>query len=180
MGYAVELYFNPELETALRHLRQRLAEAGVSSALDGLGDRPHVSLAVLHDLDVEACSATLDQFARATPTFPVSLASVGVFPSSEGVLFLAPVMTETLWQVHRDFHSRLAGIKARPSDLYRPDHWVAHSTLAINVPMAQMGRAVETSLSHFRPLTGVFTEVGLIEFRPVKTLAAFKLDAETA
>ena len=111
---------------------------------------------------------------------PVSLASVGVFPSSEGVLFLAPVMTETLWQVHRDFHSRLAGIKARPSDLYRPDHWVAHSTLAINVPMAQMGRAVETSLSHFRPLTGVFTEVGLIEFRPVKTLAAFKLDAETA
>ena len=180
MGYAVELYFNPELEAALRQLRQRLSEAGVSSALDELGDRPHVSLAVLHDVDVEACSAMLDQFARATPAFPVSLASIGVFPSSEGVVFLAPVMTETLWQVHRDCHSRLAGIKARPSDLYLHNRWVAHSTQAIHVPAAEMGRAVETYLAHFRPLTGVLTEVGLIEFRPVKTLAVFRLGPASA
>ena len=179
MGYAVELYFNPELEAASRELRQRLAEAGVTSALDGLGDRPHVSLAVLHDLDMAAGVALLGEFARATPAFPVSLASVGVFPSSEGVVFLAPVMTDRLWQAHHDFHRRLARVTARPSDLYRPDRWVAHSTLAINVPAAQMGLAVATCLAHFKPLAGVFTEVGLIEFRPVKTLAVLKLGVQT-
>ncbi len=179
MGYAVELYFNPEVETAALNLRRRLADAGVASALGELGDRPHVSLAVLHDLDVAAGVALLEQFARATPPFPVSLASVGVFPTSEGVLFLAPVMTERLWQVHHDFHRRLAGVKARPSDLYLPDRWVAHSTLGYNVPVSQMGLAVATCLAHFRPLTGTFIEVGLIEFRPVQTLAVFKLLGET-
>ena len=180
MGYAVELYFDPALEAASRELRRRLTDAGVASALDGLGDRPHVSLAVLHDVDVAAAVALLDEFARATPPFPVSLASLGVFPSGEGVVFLGPVMTETLWGVHRDFHRRLAGLRARPSDLYRPDRWVAHSTLAINVPAAQMGLAVATGLAHFKPLTGVFTEVGLIEFRPVKTLALFRLGGQRA
>ena len=49
----------------------------------------HISLVVCDGLDVEQFRPVLAQVAAETPRLPCILASVGVFPTDEGVLFLA-------------------------------------------------------------------------------------------
>ncbi len=178
MGFAVELYFNPELEAALRRLRERLTRAGVTPTLDALGDRPHVSLAVFDDVDVARLTPELAAFAAQTPAFPVAFASVGAFPTAEGVVFLAPVMTETLMQVHRDFHRRLAALGIPCNPYYAPDAWVPHSTIAFEVSRPAMVKAVDTLLAEMRPLTGTCCEVGLAEFRPIVIRQLYPLSTD--
>src|SRR5437764_12074046 len=65
MGYAVQLYLDAELEAALLALRAALTKAGVTPTLERLGDRPHVSLAVLDDADVPRCVSVLERAASA-------------------------------------------------------------------------------------------------------------------
>ena len=52
MGYAVHLYFDKQTETRIFTLWQRLAEQGVSSVVLDIDSRPHVSLAVFKDINV--------------------------------------------------------------------------------------------------------------------------------
>lgn len=175
MGFAVELYFDPNLDSTVRSMRVALNAAGVNPLLDQVGDRPHISLAVFHDLDVATLEPHLLNFAKVTTPFAVSFAAISVFPTDEGVLFLAPVVTDTLRDAHRELHRRLSAVATRPVQYYLPNHWVPHCTLAMGIPRAALPTATEVALAHWTPLAGTITEVGLVEFRPVKTQLLYPL-----
>lgn len=175
MGFAVELYFDTGLEAAIRALRVELGNAGIPPFMDEIGDRPHVSLAVFSELDVPTLTPLLAAFAAETPEFTISFASVGVFPTAEGAVFLAPLMTDQLKTIHQDFHRRLGVLPTPSGAYYRPDQWVPHCTLAMEVPQPLIGTAVQTCVTHWQSYQGVVQEVGLIEFRPVKTWQLYPL-----
>ena len=59
MPYAIELYFDPETEHAIRKFRGVLASGGIRPILDELGDRPHISLALIADLDANQMATEL-------------------------------------------------------------------------------------------------------------------------
>src|SRR5688500_511570 len=96
MPFAIELFFDPDAAAAVRSLWRVLADAGVSRAMLDAGSHPHVSLADSRELDVERFRPILEAFARQTRPLECSLASVGAFPTEEGVVFLAPVATREL------------------------------------------------------------------------------------
>ena len=116
MGFAVELYFDRATEAAVRMLRQDVYASGIAPFVDALGDRPHVSLAAFHDLDVAATVPILQAFASEVPPFSVSLSAVGFFPTEEGVVFLAPTPTRAILGAHARLHQHLqhAGMGALP------------------------------------------------------------------
>src|SRR5262245_52848517 len=87
MGFAVEMYFDQKTEKALRELCKVLADAGVRSVLDEIGDRPHISLAVFSQVDVDALLEETGRFATDTRPMPITLSAIGAFPSAEAVLF---------------------------------------------------------------------------------------------
>lgn len=67
--------------------------AGLCDALDpaaatvaGLGDVPHLSLAIYEDLDVETHVARLRAFAATASPFSLHLAGLGVFAAATHVL----------------------------------------------------------------------------------------------
>src|SRR4051812_18091288 len=60
MGFAVEMYFDEKTEKTLRDLRKVLSDAGVRPVLDEIGDRPHISLAVFSQVDIDVLLEELE------------------------------------------------------------------------------------------------------------------------
>ncbi len=175
MAFAVELFPDPDTEAAVRTMWRALADAGLSRTLLEIGSYPHVSLADCGDLDADRFRPVLQAFAGETPPLEFVLASVGVFPTGEGVIFLAPVVTRRLLDLHQTFHIRFSGFGAVSSAYYLPGNWVPHCTLATGVAAAAMLETVRVCLENTRTIRGRFERVALVEFRPVKVVYAFSL-----
>ena len=176
MGYAVELFFDDKSEKAVRRIWDGLGENLGKPSLSELGARPHVSLAVYDDsLDTTGFPERFREFAKSMAPFEFNLSSVGTFPGDEGVVFLAPVVTRQLLDVHQRFHEVFSEHENAGMGYYLPGNWVPHCTVAIDLPAAEVREAVGYCREAFRPISGRFQEIGLVEFRPVKELCTFKL-----
>ncbi len=174
-GFAVELLFDPVMGARLRALWEALAQTGVSSFMLDIGACPHVSLAVFESLDPASLRAELDAFARESSPLEVTLSAVGAFPGAEGVVFIAPVVTAEMLDLHERFHRRLAALSIPSLKYYYPSNWVPHCTAAMELPPEKIPAAVEICRSADVVGPACLVEVELIEFRPVRRLYAFPL-----
>ena len=175
MGYAVELYFDSQTEKGVWDLRHTLIDQGILSTLGDLLDRPHISLAVFPDVDRDSLISLMKEYAGEIEPFSVQLSAIGTFPTDENGLFLSPVPTNQLLNCHQDLHGRLAKSKLKPSSYYIPENWVPHCSVELNIPDEQLFKAIELCKKAFKPLIGQLQEIGVVEFRPIKTLANWSL-----
>ncbi len=176
MGYAVELFYDVKSEKAVRKIWDGLGAVLGKPSLSELGARPHVSLAVYgDDLDTARFLEQFREFAQSMAPFEFKLSSAGTFPGSEGVVFLAPVVIRQLLDVHQRFHEVFSRYDAHGMAYYLPGNWVPHCTVAIDLSAAEVIEAVGYCRKAFKPITGRFQEIGLVEFRPVKELITLKL-----
>lgn len=175
MGFAVELYFDPATEARLTALCTAVSQTCGGVDLLALGVRPHISLAVMGDLEVNRLRGPLHAFAEAEPPLPVSLGAVGAFPSTEGVVYIAPVVTRELLDLHARFHRRLGELGLVSGAYYRPGHWIPHCTVGLELPPDQVSTAVDVCLRDTAFGKGHLTQIGLIEFLPVRELYTFPL-----
>lgn len=175
MGFAVELHFDPATEARLTSLWDTITRAGIGIDLSEMGSRPHISLAVLDHVDLEMFRVELESFARDEQPLTVTLGAVGTFPSTQGVVYVAPVVTRELLALHERFHRRLDNLGIMAHSYYRPNSWVPHCTTAFEVQWDQIPAAVNVCRQSdvFHPAQLV--AVGLVEFRPVCELCTFPL-----
>lgn len=176
MGFAIELYFDEESDKRVRQLWQALAEGGITSRMVDIEARPHISLAVLEKGRPSTIEQGIADFARHIEPFSLQLSSVGSFPTAEGVVFLAPVVTGSLLAVHDQFHDWLLKAGLVSLDYYLPGNWVPHCTVAINLDQAQIG----PTAAFCQQFAGVYgrvhiESVGLVSFPPIVPLATFPL-----
>jgi 2'-5' RNA ligase len=170
MGYAVLLLLREGKSQAIRQLF-----ATTGSVLERIGVSPHVSLAVFEDVNVAKLTAIVKAFAASTSPLTIHFSSVGLFPGSQNVVFLAPVVTSSLLSIHKALHLQLAAEGLSCDPYYRPDAWVPHCAITVDEPLAN---SLETiSQIHKRNLMGGYEidQVDIVKFRPVVTLATFKL-----
>jgi 2'-5' RNA ligase len=175
MPFAIELYFNRATESAVRSIWDDLAVAGISDRMPASGARPHVSLAVYQERDVSSDSAVLSRFVQPTRPFDFTLASVGICPTTQGVVFLAPVLTRDLLDLHDRFHKQFARSAESCWPYYLPGNWVPHCTVAIDLAPELLPSAVEVCQRVVRPIRGTFEQVGLVAFPPVTEVVTFEL-----
>ena len=175
MGYAVELNLSRDSAARVVKVWESLARAGISSVMLDVSAQPHISLAVLDDLNPETLRADLSRFAEDTASLPVDLASAGTFPTAEGVVFLAPVVTQELLAVHGRFHSLLRERGIASAEYYQPGNWVPHCTVAIDLAPGKIGAALELCVQSDAFGAVELDEVSLIEFRPVREIYTFAL-----
>ena len=178
MPHAIEMSFGPVSEEKVRDIWRELARRGVSSYMRDCGARPHISLAVFDELDPEDAERKLSAFAAEVSPFPVLLSNLGVFSGDLSVLFLGPVVSAELIGAHRKVHELFA--RDRPSEWehYLEEKWIPHCTLALDLSREMVPRAVESCMAVHLPIEATVTEIGLIEFRPVKELFSFNLRSE--
>ena len=175
MGYAVALHFDSQTEQSVLDLRASLAAQGVASTLGTLGERPHISLAVLSKADPEVLVPLAHDYARTLAPFAFRLSAVGTFPTDRNVVFLSPVPTEELLKCHAEFHLRLAQAGLPSSPYYLPGNWIPHCSIEMDVPAEQLANAIRLCKRALRPLNGQFQQLGAVKFLPIKTLANWPL-----
>ena len=162
--------------TAVRQLWQSLVQEGIPSQPLALGARPHISLsAFTNPLDSPLVAKKLEIFARQFEPLSFVLESVDTFPGSNGVVFLAPRVSEGLTEAHRRFHKEFDGYRATASPYYLPKNWQPHCTVAEDLSSKQVGHAIEICRKAHLPIRGQFVQIGLIEFRPIKEVCSFAL-----
>jgi len=160
---------------AVRQLWQSLVKEGIPSQPLASGARPHISLCVYESLDSPLVAKKLAIFARQFEPLSFVLESVDTFPASNGVVFLAPRLSEGLIEAHRRFHKEFDGYRATASPYYLPENWQPHCTVAEDLSSEQVSHAIEVCRKAHLPIRGQFVQISLIEFRPIKEVCLFSL-----
>ena len=161
MAYALELYFDPPAESAVRTMWANLEARGLRSmaTVGHCRHRPHVSLLVAERLTPDQARAAVEPLTDATDVV-LRLGSIAVFPGRAGVVYLAVTPTRRLLRLHHELHVRLAAVGVESGRHYLPDAWVPHCTLAQGLAHDQVTTAVR-AIKRLRPIDADVIEVGI-------------------
>ncbi len=164
MRIALSFWFDERLETQIRQLSRRLQEAGVPSLFYDGPYRPHITTGVWEVDDLQRLVQAVRERLTAFAPIPVRFEFVGLFPGSEGVIFLSPIVTQPLLEIHQAIHETAAEYALPASPYYAPGIWVPHCTVALNLSPAQVATATQLcTQSGTLPLDGFLTRLGTIE-----------------
>jgi hypothetical protein len=176
MPFAVELFFDTGLEDAVRRLWEAVSQAtGVPNRMAVTGNRPHVSLAAFNDCQVEAAVEDLRALAAGARTVDLDLNSIGTFASLEGVLFLAPVVTQALLDIHLDCQARFQDLAQGMWPYYLPEKLAFHCTLNTGLSADEINAAISAVKATGLPSAGKAVEIGLVRIPEMEFIATFKL-----
>jgi 2'-5' RNA ligase len=167
MAFATQLFFDPNCETRIRRLCTMLREAGIVGTVltEDVKARPHITLHICERADEarlkQACRKVASQF----NAMPLSFASLGIFPGALSVVFMAPVITEDLLQIHRCIYGDEHEWAGGSWNLYSPPRWVPHCTLVNRADKDSVKDIVEMMGEVSFPISGELVELGVAEFR---------------
>ena len=96
---------------------------------------------------------------------PVTFTALGLFPGEGGVIYLAPTVNRELLDFHANIYKLIEPFTTGEDPYYRPDIWVPHVTLDLDVPVDQVGAVVAAlnRVDHL-PKHGVIKELFLADF----------------
>lgn len=142
MAHALELFFDPAGEAAIKAVWVRLEAAGLPSLATRTHrrHRPHVTLAVAERIETARLGGVRDRLAATH--LDITLYSPAVFQRS-GVLYLSVVPTLALLRLHQEVHTALPNSLVAPRDTYLVSAWVPHCTLAQGLDRVQLARGVD-------------------------------------
>lgn len=156
MAYAVELYFDPEADARVRRIWSAIADAGLPQPMLNDVFSPHVTLGVCDQLDLSTFARPLQEFCATTTPLPMALDHIGIFNTTEGVIFFAPTVTQALLELHIKFHDLFAQFAQYASNRWRyylPGVWAPHCTLAFKLDANQLGQALRIAMQVQLPIT---------------------------
>ena len=174
MSFSIELNFDEKSNLIIRNIWKKLRERDVSDYMDEYGGFPHISLAIFDDIDVLSVVRLIEEVVENESMFTLKMSSLGIFPSNENVLFLSPVASETLINLHTKLHLILKDIENK-WEYYLPNLWVPHCTLGMNIPKSKLNDAIDVIIEDYEPLEVRIETINLVEFYPVKIVKSFKL-----
>ena len=179
MPFVVELYFDPSTEASIRGAWKALDEAGISDSMPKGGYRPHVSLGVCDHLETNSLAQELTTFAASITLFRLSFPNIGIFSTSEGVVFLGVTVTEQLLNVHTRFYEIFKKYAQEQREYYTIERWVPHCTLAFGLSEEQIVEAVTICRQITLPILAEVKEIGVVKVSPTscQTLYLFNLNS---
>lgn len=175
MPFALVMYFDPPSEKPIRDLWQKISEAGITSTLARAGVRPHLTLSVFYQVSCLPCEDELADFAKKTRLIDLQATHIGFFTRPDPVVFVAPTPTKELIDFHRNIIQSLTPDAEAISTKYLPGTWVPHCTLALDFPKKRIPEVIELCLDLPLPFNLRATQVGVVEFQPMKDLFKYNL-----
>ena len=177
MPFVAELYFDPSTEERIRGVWKTLDEAGISDSMPKGGYRPHVSLGVCDHLETNSLAQELTTFAAGVTPFRLSFPNIGIFSTSEGVVYLGATVTAQLLNIHTAFHKIFKKHAKEQREYYTVGRWVPHCTLAFGLSEDQIAEAVTVCRQMDLPVSTEVKGIGVVEVSPTgcRTLSSFSL-----
>lgn len=177
MSFSIGLYFDYRIEAAIRSVWKEMAERKIAPYWYNSANRPHFTLSIYPTFDPIKAKERLKEFALRQPPLPVSFQYIGVFPGLEPNVYLGPVVTRALLEIHQRIHDCFDDLGTLPDfDFYLSDSWIPHCGIATEMDPSHLLDAVKIATGQLvLPMDGQITEIGVIEFRPVKHLYWYQL-----
>jgi 2'-5' RNA ligase len=163
MPFVAELYFDPTAEACIRSAWKALDEAGISDSMPRGGYRPHISLGICNHLELDTFTQELSTFAASVTPFRLLFPNIGIFSTSEGVVYLGATATAQLLNVHTAFHEIFKEHAKEQREYYTVGQWVPHATLAFGLSEDQIAAAVTVCRQIDLPVSTEVKEIGLVE-----------------
>ena len=179
MPFVVELYFDPSTEECIRGAWNAIDEAGISDSMPKGGYRPHVSLGVCDYLETDSLAQELSTFATSVTPFQLSFPNIGIFSTSEGVVYLGVTLTEQLLNLHTAFHKIFKKYAEDQREYYTVGQWVPHCTLAFSLSEAQIVEAVILCRRIVLPTSTKVREIGVVEVSSTSCQTLFSCNLKT-
>lgn len=157
---AIELFFDPAADRAVREVWAALEQAGIKSlATTTHGHHhPHLTLAVTDGLT----PVIIERLAAELPALPeLHLDAAGCFPGRGGVVFLAVRATPALLSYHQALHRILDDHALQQVDQLRPGRLFAHCTVAKRLGEEQLGTAI-TVARRGLPISGTAASINAV------------------
>ena len=176
MPFVVELYFDSSTEEDIHKAWKVIDEAGINSAMLKGGYRPHVSLGVCDQLEVNSLAQELSIFAASVAPLRLSFPNIGIFSTSEGVVFLGVTVTEQLLDLHARFHKIFKKHAQEQRDYYAIGKWTPHCTLAFGLSEHEIAETVKICRRIDLPTSTEVKEIGVVEVSPTSCRTLYSCD----
>lgn len=172
VSYAVLLVPDRKITAAVKRTWKTLNKKGVSSLLGK--DEPHVTLAGFGIGKLALVRKGLLTIGKKFKRPMLRFESIGSFPT-EGVLFLAPVVTPELSAIHEVVHRVLKQHTRKPSPYYLPGMWVPHCTLCMLLSPRQLVNGFKAMAKVNIAMTGKFTRLEVVKYQTAKGGTSIRL-----
>ena len=168
MAIAVEMYFDPTADRAIRQIWKDLVQAGISQPMIVDNIVPHISLGVCDNLiHSEEFFRELKELSDATPVFPVTLSHAGFFTTEEAVAFCGVTLTPALMALHQAFDCIFEVHVVKPWDFYRPARWVPHCTVALGLTPQKASLALDAIWHAPLPIQAKVEQISVVQVSTV-------------
>ena len=175
MGYAVEMFFDEQTESKIRGYFKLLFDLGLSKTIYETGTRPHISLAVYNEVDLDKFTEKLKVFLKDKEPLKLGFVSISIFPTEPSTVFLTPNSSDELLRFHYDYHNFMDEFLKTEWGYYLPNNWVPHCAIAVEVPKQKAADIIDEILKDFNQFHFYIEKIGIVEFRPVKEIKTFSL-----
>ena len=172
MTISIVMNLDSESDKKIRAMWDALTHGGVSSDCLIYDPRPHISLAEFEEARLETLMDRVALFAENHEPVPITFDHLGTFAAEAGIIFLAPVITRELLDIHSDFHAAFGDFNAN-SEFYQKDRWVPHCTLARNLDTDQFCMAIRVIRRFGLPFEAKLESLGVIRHPPINELGVF-------
>jgi 2'-5' RNA ligase len=177
MAYAVVIYFDEISEQPILKVWRELEKKNISRAVNNPGIRPHITLAIYDSFNCIECEKEIRQFAKISGLLSMNADHFGIFPHASPVIFIAPVPNRELMNFQKRIHHTLENNVDGSWKMYQPGNWVPHLTLVRDIEKKNLSTALEICMKIELPLELIITQIGVVNFEPVKQI--FEIDIET-
>jgi len=164
MPYAIEFYLDNISTKKIRNVIKELENNNVN--IDS-GTLPHITLAIYKTLPIECMIKEIQEFIPNIPPLSITFSSFGVFPGDKShVIFLAPVVTREMIEIHEMFHKQFKHYEEMSWDMYKPEKWVPHCTLGFDVNNKMLHQSVDIIKKIPFPFKCFVEKMGILKFKP--------------
>jgi 2'-5' RNA ligase len=134
---AIVLAFDEESTNILNRVFEKLKESKYNSYYQLV--KPHITLTSYENIDLQVARERLHQFCDNANPFRIQFSSFGYFPSEESVLFLNPKASIELLEIQQSISELFEDFRTGGST----GTWVPHCTLATDIPIKKIGKAID-------------------------------------
>ncbi len=161
--YWVVALFNEETEQKVMDIWQELCDQSISYYVNKVKDgKPHLTLASYEQLDKETFMTELEAYCEGKEEVALTFNTVGSFLNYDTV-FLSPVITTDLLKLHGAYHQAFAHYKEASNELYEPEQWIPHCTLANQPVTGNLSDVFGYCQKHVEPISGTIDRIAIIE-----------------
>lgn len=161
--YAVEFIFNKDANDYIESLWEYIYLNNINTNYHKMnGIKPHISLAVYNDLDIEAF---LNKFIKLKKNFsPISIDFdiLGTFPST-GTCFIKPTVTMDLLLFHNEYIKNFSEFSDFTSEFYKIGSWNPHCSLGFKLESNSVKDIFTLIFNNFKPFKAELIDIILVK-----------------